>query len=118
MKSPQYVYHGVVTKVIDGDTIDVIIHLGFMISTQIRFRLNGVDTMEVNDTNPVKREFANLAKKFMTEKCLEKEVVIQSYKTDKYGRWLADVFLVNSSKSLNTMLVEEGLATVYDGGKR
>ena len=89
-----YNYKAKVIKVVDGDTLDLQIDLGFKIFTQIRVRVLDVDTYET------KGEFKELGLKIKeaTKKLLEgKDVIIESYKsddklkTDKYGRWLCKV---------------------------
>lgn len=111
MIKTNYIYDAVVTKVVDGDTIDATVDLGFTVSVNVRFRLNDVNTMEMKDTDPIKRESAQLAKQFMIDKLLNKIIVISSYKTDKYGRWLADIYL--NDEKINDTLIKEGLAVQY-----
>lgn len=97
-----YQYKAKVIKVVDGDTLDLLIDLGFHIFTQIRIRVLNVDTYET------KGEFKDygLRIKQATKELLEgKEVIIESFKsdsklkTDKYGRWLCNVYY-NNEKSL------------------
>lgn len=93
-----YQYRAKVIKVIDGDTLDLLIDLGFHIFTQIRIRVLDVDTYEI------KGEFKDIGLKIkeVTKELLEgKDIIIQSFKsdselkTDKYGRWLCRVFYDN-----------------------
>lgn len=114
---PQYTYHAYVTNVVDGDTVDAVVHLGFMVTTMIRFRLNGVDTKEMNSVDENERLLARQAKEFVTEKLKNQWITLQSYKTDKYGRWLADIYL-DGTTSINQLLLENNLAVPYDGRKR
>lgn len=111
MIKTEYIYNAVVTRVIDGDTIDASVDLGFTVHVDVRFRLNGINTAELRDSDPVKAEAAQRAKKFIIDACLNKEITLKSYKTDKYGRWLADVFV--NGVSVNRQLLNEGLAVVY-----
>ena len=112
----QYFYDVMVLNVVDGDTIDCKVDLGFCIFAEMRFRLNGIDTAELHSTDPAKRELAKTAKQFLIDSILNKQVLIQTFKQDKYGRYLCDVFL--NDASINRRLVEMGLAEKYDGGKR
>lgn len=114
---PQYLYKAKIVGVVDGDTVDAIVDLGFTVSVFIRFRLNGINTPETNDSDPVKRALGVKAKEFVTTTLLNKEVTIRSFKTDKYGRWLADIF-VDGQTSINQMLIEQQLAVAYTGGAR
>lgn len=93
-----YQYKAKVLRVVDGDTFDLLIDLGFHIFTQIRIRVLDVDTYET------KGEFKNYGLKIkeITKELLEnKEVIIESFKsdselkTDKYGRWLCNIYFDN-----------------------
>lgn len=116
MHKTDYIYNARVTNVVDGDTVDMVISLGFGVSITHRVRLSGINTQETNDTNPVLRENAMQAKKWVTDKLLNKQVTIQSFKSDKYGRYLADIYL--GDELINKSLIDQGLAEEYHGGKR
>jgi micrococcal nuclease len=111
----QYIYNATVTNVVDGDTVDATVQLGFTVSVNVRFRLKGIDTEEMNDPNVQLRESARAAKQRLTELVLNKPVLLKSHKTDKYGRWLADIYLSPDKPSVSELLVAEGLAKVYNG---
>lgn len=117
MLTQDYVYNATIENVVDGDTVDAVVDLGFTVFVKVRFRLFGLDTMEKNDRDPVKREQARLATEFVKTKCLNTPVTLKSHKTDKYGRWLAEIFLPDGS-TVNNQLITEGLAIPYFGGKR
>lgn len=112
----QYFYEAKVINVVDGDTIDCLVDLGFYVSVEMRFRLNGVDTAELHSKDEAKRALAKQAKDFVTSTILDKEVLLQTFKQDKYGRYLCEVFI--GDNSVNRRLIEMGLAESYDGGKR
>lgn len=114
--NPPYKYKAIITNVVDGDTVDARVDLGFTVSVDIRFRLYGIDTPELNSKEESVRYKAKLAKQYVIDKILDKEVLIESYKTDKYGRWLVNIFI--EDKTLNQMLIEEQLAIPYYGGVR
>ena len=113
-----YNYNCDVLLVVDGDTIDVEIDLGFKVYTKIRLRLNGIDTPEKHII--AQREKALAARDFLRAKLAEykNECVIKSIKTEKYGRWLADVFVGQEALSVNDIMIKEGHAKPYNGGKR
>lgn len=115
-----YYYDAVVNNVVDGDTIDVAVDLGFNIFTNMRLRLNGIDTKETNSKIAEDRELAQKAKEFVIHKILNKKVLLETFKPDKYGRYLANVYIDNNidSFSINTMLINEGLAVPYFGGAK
>ena len=56
MITQDYIYNAVITKVVDGDTVDANVDLGFTVWVNIRFRLYGLDTMETNDKDTAKRD--------------------------------------------------------------
>jgi micrococcal nuclease len=108
-----------VTKVVDGDTIDVDIDLGFNISYAQRVRLAGIDTPE-SRTKDAREKALGLEVKDKIKKAIEsaKTVIIKTElpdSTEKYGRILGWVYLDGAAKSLNEQLIEEGYAWSYMG---
>lgn len=88
-----YQYRGIVTRVIDGDTVVVDLDLGFKVWLRDQHvRLEGVDTPELRSKDPEEREKARAAKKFV-EGLLAPgtEVVVESKQWDKYGRVLGKI---------------------------
>lgn len=120
MKKPQFTYKAVILKIVDGDTIDVEIDLGFHAFTKQRMRLCNIDTFEKNDKDPLKRALALKATNRVIELIpVGSIVILESFKQDKYGRFLAEVYSISSpSISVNAILVEENLAVPYFGGKK
>ncbi len=107
-----YQYKAKIINVVDGDTVDAEVDLGFTVWVKVRFRLYGIDTPEVNSKNPLERQKAQEAKQFVEERLLNQTRIIQTYKTDKYGRWLAEIF-IDGDLSINEALLNEGLASDY-----
>jgi len=108
-----------VTKVVDGDTIDVDIDLGFNISYAQRVRLAGIDTPE-SRTKDLREKALGLEVKDKIKKAIDsaKTVVIKTElpdSTEKYGRILGWVYLDGAAKSLNEQLIDEGYAWGYMG---
>ena len=108
-----------VTKVVDGDTIDVDIDLGFKISYTQRVRLAGIDTPE-SRTKDLREKALGLEVKNKVKNAIDsaKTIVIKTElpdSTEKYGRILGWVYLDNSLKSLNEQLIDEGYAWGYMG---
>jgi micrococcal nuclease len=108
-----------VTKVVDGDTIDVEIDLGFDISFSSRVRLAGIDTPESRTTDKMEKALGLEAKAYLKHEIESaKSVVIKTEKMDsseKYGRILGWVFLDGSSVSLNEKMITDGHAWGYLG---
>jgi micrococcal nuclease len=108
-----------VTKVVDGDTIDVDIDLGFNISYSQRVRLAGIDTPE-SRTKDLREKALGLEVKNKVKSAIEsaKTVIIKTElpdSTEKYGRILGWVYLDGAAKSLNEQLIDEGYAWGYMG---
>jgi micrococcal nuclease len=117
MLKNDYIYNAKITNIVDGDTVDVSIDLGFYVFINERIRLNGIDTPELNSSDPIKREAAKAAKAFLLP-FVGSDISIVSYKKDKYGRFLGDIYLKGNTVSINTTLINEGHAVPYSGGAR
>ena len=112
-------YVNKVTKVVDGDTIDVIIDLGFDISFSSRVRLAGIDTPE-SRTSYKDEKALGLESKAYLKNCIEKAktIVIKTEKinsSEKYGRILGWVYLDGDTESLNDKMINDGYAWGYMG---
>ncbi len=109
-----YQYKARLDRVVDGDTIDVIIDLGFRITTHQRLRLAGINTPEIYRVSRGSEEYrrGKEAREFVERRLAENnnEMTIETHKTGKYGRYIAVVRLADSEVSLNQELVQAGLA--------
>jgi micrococcal nuclease len=108
-----------VENVVDGDTIDVLIDLGFDILFASRVRLAGIDTPE-SRTKDLKEKALGLESKEYLKKALKdaKSVVIKTEKmnsTEKFGRILGWVYINGDTVSLNDMMINDGYAWGYLG---
>ena len=115
-----YEYHvKKVNNVVDGDTIDVEIDLGFDISFSSRVRLAGIDTPESRTKDLAEKKLGLEAKDYVKSKIKDaKEVVIKTEKMDsseKYGRILGWLFLDGSKVSVNEQMIADGYAWGYLG---
>ena len=123
MDKDPYIYRiKSVTKVVDGDTIDADIDLGFDISLTKRIRCAGIDTPESRTTN-LKEKALGLESKEWLKKTLEgaKDILIKTEKpdsTEKYGRIIGHLFINGQDTSLNNQMIAEGYALAYDGGTK
>jgi micrococcal nuclease len=108
-----------VTNVVDGDTIDVEIDLGFDISFSSRVRLAGIDTPESRTKDKAEKALGLEAKEYLKSKIKDaKSVVIKTEKMDsseKYGRILGWVYLDGSTVSINEQMISDGYAWGYLG---
>ena len=108
-----------VDNIVDGDTIDVLIDLGFDILFSSRVRLAGIDTPE-SRTKDLKEKALGLESKEYLKKALKdaKSVVIKTEKMDsseKYGRILGWIYINDDTVSLNDMMINDGYAWGYMG---
>lgn len=106
-----YTYFTKIDKVIDGDTVDVFIDLGFSVWHKERIRLSGIDTAEKNTA------FGKATKKLLIDTIEGKLVKLEVSKPDKYGRYLGKIYL-NSETSINDQMIAKGLAKPYGGDSK
>jgi len=104
-----------VVNVVDGDTIDVYIDMGFRIATKQRFRLNRINAPESRTTDKKEKERGLKAKAYLNAMLEGQSVVIETEKAGKYGRWLADVYTLDEkgkqiAVSVNDEMVSSGHA--------
>jgi len=108
-----------VKNVVDGDTIDVIIDLGFDILFASRVRLAGIDTPESRTTDKAEKALGIEAKEYLKKQLKDaKSVVIRTEKMDsseKYGRILGWVYINGDSESINNKMINDGYAWGYLG---
>ena len=115
-----------INRVVDGDTIDVTIDLGFDLSKKERVRVAGVDTPEKRTRNLEEKALGLDATDWITEKLEgaidgEDDLVIRTELVGgmgKYGRLLGWLYIGDSDVSLNEQMITEGYAHAYDGGKK
>jgi micrococcal nuclease len=105
-----------IERIIDGDTVDVSIDLGFNLTTVQRVRLKGIDAAETR-TKDLTEKAQGLVAKAWLEKELsrEGEWVIETTKEDKYGRILGTLYLVGDPVTVNERMLNEGIAEPYSG---
>lgn len=108
-----------VTRVVDGDTIDVVIDLGFSIMFASRVRLAGIDTPESRTKDKAEKALGLESKKYLADRLkAAKNIVIKTEKLDsseKYGRILAWLYLDGDGNSVNHEMIEKGYAWGYLG---
>ena len=116
-----YEYKCTIVRVVDGDTVDVDIDLGFDVwLSKQRVRLYGVDTPESRTRDKAEKARGLAAKDYVVDWCEGQEAIkIQTSldKRGKFGRVLGRI-IGDDDGCLNDVLVDEGHAEVYDGGKR
>jgi len=120
-KIEKHNYSAKLVRVVDGDTCDALIDLGFDTWVKKRIRFKGVDTWESRTRNK-EEKVKGLAAKAFTKDLLENsdegKFVLKSYGVGKYGRVLADLYVKGHEQSVNQLLIENGHAYEYNGGKK
>ena len=116
-----YEYKAKLDRVIDGDTIDVNMDLGFDITIKKRIRLAGINSPE-SRTRDLEEKKRGLASRDRLIELLDKgSLVIESNEVGKYGRVLGTLYVYPGDKlpiNINETLVKEGHAVEYWGGKK
>jgi micrococcal nuclease len=115
-----------INRVVDGDTIDVTIDLGFELYKKERVRVAGVDTPEKRTRNLEEKALGLDATAWLKEKLEEtikgdEELIIRTELkggVGKYGRLLGWLYVGDATISLNELMIEEGYAWAYDGGTK
>ena len=115
-----------IVKVVDGDTIDVIIDLGFDLYKKERVRVAGVDPPEKRTRNLEEKELGIDATNWLTEQLDsaidgEDDLVIRTEIDGgfgKYGRLLGWLYIGEDTESINERMIREGYAWEYDGGTK
>ena len=108
-------------RVVDGDTADAMIDLGFKTWVKKRIRFYGVDTWESRTRNLEEKKKGLAAKDYvkdLLENSDDGKFSIISYGLGKYGRVLGELFVKGHEQSVNDLLIENGHAYEYEGGKK
>lgn len=111
-----YVRRATIVRVIDGDTFVADVDLGFHVTMTEAFRLSGVDTPEIHGDTA---EAGFAARVFVVQWITDRggKVWLRSIKTEKFGRWLAEVY-DDRGESLRAAIITAGHGVAYDGGSR
>ena len=106
-----------VVKVVDGDTVDLNIDLGFNLTKKERVRLAGIDTPESRTRDLEEKELGLEAKEFLKRRLSDGDnLKVKTEKDGKYGRMLGWIYI--SETNINKEMVQRGYAWEYDGGKK
>ena len=111
-----YEYNCTVNRIVDGDTIDVTLDLGFSVLYKSRVRLYGIDTPESRTRDKDEKVRGLLSKEFLKQAVADEKVVLKTKLKDsrgKFGRVLAEVWV--NGQNVNQNMVEENHAVAYFG---
>ena len=122
----KYIYRGKLERVVDGDTIDALIDVGFDIWIKKRIRYSGIDTWESRTRNLEEKAKGLEAKARNKELLMEVSSKsgyfrLKSFGVGKYGRVLGEIYIEDKEGkqyNINKTLISEGHAYVYEGGKK
>ena len=122
----KYIYRGKLERVVDGDTIDALIDVGFDIWVKKRIRYSGIDTWESRTRDLAEKEKGLQAKARNQELLMKVSSKsgyfrLKSHGVGKYGRVLGEIFIEDKEGkqyNINKTLISEGHAYVYEGGKK
>ena len=113
-----YYYKVEILRVVDGDTVDVRMDLGFHVWHKCRVRRMGINAPESRTRNLEEKARGLAAKDWLINilESAQSEIEMQSHGVGKYGRVLGELYI--NEVNINQLMVEEGHAELYDGGKR
>ena len=120
-KMDKHIYSAKVVRVVDGDTADAMIDLGFDTWVKKRIRFYGVDTWESRTRNLEEKKKGLAAKDYvkdLLENSDEGKFLLKSHGVGKYGRVLGELFVKGHESSVNELLKENGHAYEYHGEKK
>ena len=111
-------YNATVIRVVDGDTIDAMVDLGFSTFKKVRIRMHGINAPESRTRDLEEKKRGLAAKARLTEllKNANNKFILVSHGVGKFGRCLGDIRI--NDASVNLQLINEGHGTEYFGGKR
>ena len=109
-----------VDRVVDGDTIDISIDLGFDLTKKERVRLAGIDTPEKRTKNEKEKEMGYQATEFLEMHLMEAtKLTVKTEKDGKFGRMLGWLYKSDEdTMSINQIMIDKGYAWAYDGGTK
>tara|TARA_R100000995_G_C3470336_1_gene117989 strand:- start:548 stop:946 length:399 start_codon:yes stop_codon:yes gene_type:complete len=109
-----------IDRIVDGDTIDISIDLGFDLTKKERVRLAGIDTPETRTKNIKEKEMGYQATEFLEMHLMEaSKLTVKTEKDGKFGRMLGWLYKTEKDEmSINEVMVNEGYAWSYDGGTK
>jgi len=109
-----------IDRVVDGDTIDISIDLGFDLTKKERVRLAGIDTPEKRTKNPKEKEMGYQATEFLEMHLMEAtKLTVRTEKDGKFGRMLGWLYKTDKdTMSINQIMIDKGYAWSYDGGTK
>ena len=112
-------YKAKTLRVVDGDTVDAMVDLGFNTWKKVRIRMHGINAPESHTRDLEEKKLGLAAKARLIEilNGVDNEFILISHGVGKFGRCLGEI-LINNKNSVNKQLIKEGHGVEYHGGKR
>ena len=111
-----HIYRADITRVVDGDTCDVTLHLGFDILYKGRVRLTGIDTPESRTRDLEEKKFGLASKEYFKDWVAKHDsVLVESTEKGKFGRILGRIYSSDMSECYNDKSIEDHHAVPYNG---
>lgn len=111
-----HIYRADITRVVDGDTCDVTLHLGFDILFKGRVRLTGIDTPESRTRDLEEKKFGLASKQYFKDWVAQQDyVLVESTEKGKFGRILGRIYNSDMSECYNDKSIEDHHAVPYNG---
>ena len=109
-----------IDRVVDGDTVDISIDLGFDLTKKERVRLAGIDTPETRTKDTKEKELGYEAKEFLEIHLMKaSKLTVKTEKDGKYGRMLGWLYKTEEDEvSINELMIDKVYAWAYDGGTK
>ena len=109
-----------IDRIVDGDTIDISIDLGFDLTKKERVRLAGIDTPEKRTKDQKEKEMGYQATEFLEMHLMEAtKLTVRTEKDGKFGRMLGWLYKTDKdTMSINQIMIDKGYAWSYDGGTK
>jgi len=107
-----------ILRVVDGDTVDVLIDLGFGLTKKERVRVAGIDTPESRTRDLYEKYLGLEAKDYLTDQLDCDNIIIKTEKDGKYGRMLGWLYREGDEISIQERMISKGYGWAYDGGTK
>ncbi len=107
-----------IDRVVDGDTVDIFIDLGFGLTKKERVRVAGIDTPESRTRDLYEKKLGKEAAAYLEEQLKDTTIIIKTEKDGKYGRMLGWLYKEGETISIQEDMIARGYGWSYDGGKK
>lgn len=107
-----------IVRVVDGDTVDILVDLGFGLTKKERVRVAGIDTPESRTRDLYEKKLGKEAAAYLTEQLEDGNIIIKTEKDGKYGRMLGWLYKEGQTISIQEDMINRGYGWAYDGGTK